>query len=147
MFKYIYMAMSFLFINKNLIMRDPTEKVYLNTPPNYKFTKRELCSLYILQDKILNFLIFQNLQNFQKNRMYFGIVGLFCTMNRYVEYRIRILCILLYMRTYFKYVSTLKIEISRPPQIEQIPRSISRTIFYLIPKFKIQNPTAAAVEF
>ena len=36
--------------------------------------------------------------------MCFGIVGVFCIINRYFEYRIRILCIFLYMGTYFKFV-------------------------------------------
>ena len=31
--------------------------------------------------------------------MYFGVVGVFCTINCYFEYRIRIQCILLYRGT------------------------------------------------
>ena len=37
-----------------------------------------------------------------KNEMYFSICCVFCTINCYFEYRIRILCIFLYMGTYFK---------------------------------------------
>ena len=64
---------------------------------------------------------------FRKFRMYFGIVGLFCTINRYFAYRIRILCIFLYMGTYFKdmfrHFSTPKIEIVRPQKIEKSQKS------------------------
>ena len=34
--------------------------------------------------------------------MYFGIVGVFCIISCYFEYRTRILCIWLYMETWFK---------------------------------------------
>ena len=37
--------------------------------------------------------------------MYFGILGVFCTINWYFEYRIRIRCTFLYMGTYFKDLS------------------------------------------
>ena len=60
--------------------------------------------------------------------MYFGIFGLFCTINCYFEYRIRIVCIFLYVGTYFEdfcFHSTPKIEIFRPPQIEHLPRSVN----------------------
>ena len=47
-------------------------------------------------------------------RKYFGILGLFCAINRYFEYRIRFLCIFLYMGTWckdiFLHFSTPKIE-------------------------------------
>ena len=35
-------------------------------------------------------------------RMYFGIYGVFCIINCYFEYGIRILCIFLYIGRYFK---------------------------------------------
>ena len=34
--------------------------------------------------------------------IYFGVLGVFCTINCYFEYRIWILCIYLYMGTYFE---------------------------------------------
>ena len=34
--------------------------------------------------------------------MYFSILGVLCTINCYFEYRIRVLCLLLYMGTYLK---------------------------------------------
>ena len=39
---------------------------------------------------------------FPKCRNYFGVDGLFCIINVYFEYRIRILCIGLYIGTWFK---------------------------------------------
>ena len=42
--------------------------------------------------------------HFSKFRKYFDIVGIFCIINRYFEYRIRIRCIWLYMGTWFKIV-------------------------------------------
>ena len=36
--------------------------------------------------------------------VYFDMLGIFCTINCYFEYRIRIMCIFLYMGTYFKYI-------------------------------------------
>ena len=60
-----------------------------------------------------------------KNRVSFGIVGVFCIIDRYFEYRIRILCIFLYMGTYFKCIfehcSTQQIEPFRPPQSTIFP--------------------------
>ena len=46
----------------------------------------------------LDFLkLFEIFQHFPKCRMYVGIVGMFCIMNHYFEYRIRIVCITLYV--------------------------------------------------
>ena len=60
-----------------------------------------------------------------ENRMYFGIVGLFCIINCYFEYRIRILCIFPYMGTYFKdivrHFSTPKIKFPTPPKPSIFP--------------------------
>ena len=39
---------------------------------------------------------------FSTFRKYFGIFGIFCIINRYFEYRIRIRCIWLYLGTWFK---------------------------------------------
>ena len=64
-----------------------------------------------------------------KLRKRFGIVGLFCTINRCFEYRIRILCIFLYMGTWckdnFRHFSSPKIEFVRLPQIEFFLRSVN----------------------
>ena len=43
-----------------------------------------------------------NFRNFLIPRKYFGIFGVLCIINRYFEYRIRILCIWLYMGTSVK---------------------------------------------
>ena len=58
------------------------------------FTKYELWKVYILHFNIL-------LKNpfLQKVRKCFGICCVSCIINRYFEYRIRILCIYLYMGT------------------------------------------------
>ena len=50
------------------------------------------------------FLFLSFLQNFEKwnVRIYFGILGVICNKNWYFEYDIRILCILMYIGTYFK---------------------------------------------
>ena len=60
------------------------------------------------------FLIFQNSESI------LAFFGPFCIINRYFEYRIRILCIFLYMGTWckdiFRHFSTPKIEfVSTPP--------------------------------
>ena len=47
---------------------------------------------------LFRFLIFE--QSILRN--YFGMLGVLCTINCYSEYRIRILCICLYMGTYVK---------------------------------------------
>ena len=39
---------------------------------------------------------------FSKFRKYFSVFAVFCTINRYFEYRNRIRCIELYMGTWFK---------------------------------------------
>ena len=54
-----------------------------------------------LNNKIQNrkFNISEIFQQFPKNRKCFGIDGVFCAINRYFEYRIRILYISLYMGT------------------------------------------------
>ena len=72
-----------------------------------KNTKVELWSLYMLF--FLEFLMFSNISLNPNFRMYVGMIGLFCTINCYFEYSIRILCICLYMGTYFK-------DIFRPPK-------------------------------
>ena len=60
--------------------------------------------------------------HFAKSRKYFGIVGLICTINRYFEYRIRILCICLYMGTWFKYIlRPPKIDFFDPPKSKLFP--------------------------
>ena len=46
--------------------------------------------------------VFQNVRLFGFVRKYFGIVGVICTINCYFESRIQILCIFLYMGTYFR---------------------------------------------
>ena len=70
---------------------------------NPRFTKYELCNLYILQNKSLSvlksFVLFQSVLNFRK---YFGVFGLFWAIYRYFEYRIRNLRIRLYMGTWVK---------------------------------------------
>ena len=48
---------------------------------------------------------FDFLDVFELLQMYFDIFGVFCTINRYFEYRIWIQCIFLYMGTYFKDIS------------------------------------------
>ena len=64
------------------------------------------------------FYFFEIAQSIQTFRKYFYIVGLFCTRTHYFEYRIRILCIFLYMGAYFKYIfrhfSSPQIEFSTP---------------------------------
>ena len=66
------------------------------------------------------FVFFKIFQHFPEIRKCFGVFGVFCTINRYFEYRIRILRSFLYMQTQVKYIfehfSTPKIEIFRPPQ-------------------------------
>ena len=69
-----------------------------------KITKYELWNSNIIQNRSLkslsfSFSFFCNFTFFHKDRMYFGIVGLFCIINVYFEYRIQILCIELYMGT------------------------------------------------
>ena len=62
------------------------------------------------------FFFLQNVPNFRK---YFGMFGLFCTINRYFGYRIRILCIFLYMgiwcKDIFRHYPTPKINFFDPP--------------------------------
>ena len=61
-----------------------------------------------------DFLIFfEVFEQIPKTRMYFCILVLFCTINPYFEYRLRILWILLYMGTYFKHIFR---HFSTPPQ-------------------------------
>ena len=59
-----------------------------------KNTKYELWNLYIIQNKyfFVMFPIFSEM-SFSKIRKYFDIVGVFCIINRYFKYRIRILYI------------------------------------------------------
>ena len=59
-----------------------------------KITKYELWNLSILHNKSLMFFdVSEKFQNNQTFRRYFDIVGVFCTIYCYFEYRIRILCI------------------------------------------------------
>ena len=82
------------------IQKSPNYKIYKNTKlqnlqkiPNsnygiYTYNKiRIWCFVFLLD--------FPN--GFTTFRMHFGIVALFCTINHYFEYRIRIRCIWLYM--------------------------------------------------
>ena len=62
---------------------------------------------------------------FPKVRMHFGMFGLFCIINCYFEYSIRILRIFLYMGTYFKDIFDPQIEFVRPSKIENVPRSVN----------------------
>ena len=55
------------------------------------FTKYDLWNLYKLQNEEL--FVFEVFQLFPIFRMYFRILGVFCTINCYFEYRIRVLCI------------------------------------------------------
>ena len=74
------------------------------------FTKYELCNLYKIQNKksdlskhILRsktFVFLSRIFWFLWNT--FDIFGVFCIINCYLEYRIRILCIFLYIGAYFK---------------------------------------------
>ena len=67
-----------------------------------EITKYELCNLYILQNKNLKFSIFRKSNIFQIFESILAFVGLFCIIDCYFEYRIRIRCIWLYMGTWFK---------------------------------------------
>ena len=58
-----------------------------------KVTKYELWKLYIYQNNELDFLKFFDFQKSPKCRMYFSMFGICCTINRYFDYRSRILCI------------------------------------------------------
>ena len=82
------------------------------TYENYKFYKIWFVQFIYITKKNGNF------RKYHKFRIYFGIVGVFCIINRCFEYRIRILCIFLYTGTNFKDIlrqlSTPKIEIVRP---------------------------------
>ena len=62
---------------------------------NPKFIKYELWNLYIIQNKNVFLFYFPCFffENSPNVRKYFGIVGVFCIINRYFEYRIRIRCI------------------------------------------------------
>ena len=75
--------------------------------------------IHITESKYLFF------QTFTKYRKYFGVVGLLSIINCYFEYRIPILCILLYMGPWVKYIfehfPTPKIEINRPPKSTVFP--------------------------
>ena len=53
--------------------------------------------------------------------MYVGVVGVFCILNLYYEYDIRILCTLLYIGTYFKD----RVRQFSGPKIENVPRSVN----------------------
>ena len=62
--------------------------------------------------------------------MYFGILGVFCTINYYFEYRIRIMCIFLYMGTYFKdifrhFSNPQNHKIFDPPKVKNKSRSVN----------------------
>ena len=52
--------------------------------------------------KNCQFLDFSICINFSKKRKCFSMFGVFCIINLYCEYRVRILCIFLYTGTYFK---------------------------------------------
>ena len=85
--------------------------------------------IYIYNKKEFVFLqVSEHFPQNRKSRMYFGIAGLFCTINCYFEYRNRILCIFLYMGTYFKdifeHFSTPK-SIFLDPQIDNFPTSVT----------------------
>ena len=104
--------------NIKKLQKIPKSKIYKIIKTNSKY---ELCNIYIYYKiKFIHFLrFFEKIKCFQTFRKYFGIVGLFCTINRYFEYRIRILCIFLYMGTWckdiFRHFPTPKIELFRPP--------------------------------
>ena len=57
--------------------------------------------------------------------IFFGVVGVFCTINHYFEFGIRILCIFLYIGSYFKDIFELF--------LETCPRSVNnfRTNYFL----------------
>ena len=61
-------------------------------------------TLIILKSDFLKNMDFWFSRTFPKKRKYSVIVGLLCIINCYFEYRIRILCIWLYMRTWFKMI-------------------------------------------
>ena len=68
-------------------------------------------------NKFLNYAIFRN---FPKGRKYFGIFGLFCIINSYFEYRIRIR---LYMGTWLKYYFCDFVRFSR--KLQKCPSSVT----------------------
>ena len=66
---------------------------------NPKITKYELCNLYVLQNenlKCLKFFVFYLYVPIFESILAFLVY--FVQLNRYFEYRIRILCIFLYMQ-------------------------------------------------
>ena len=73
----------------------PTRVIYINikiqdykTYKNYKIWNMQF--IHNTKLKIVFFFTVFLFRNFPDNRKYFGV---FCTINRYFEYRIRILCI------------------------------------------------------
>ena len=79
-------------------MREPLEMVTASRMQNMvEIRKKNTYFVSILRFSIL---ICSNKICFFK--MYFGIGGVLCIINCYFEYRIRILCPLLYMGTYLK---------------------------------------------
>ena len=64
---------------------------------------------------------FEQFPNKSINEKYFGIFGIPCKTNCYFEYRIRILCIFLYMGTYFKLI----FDIFRRRRRRRVPSSSS----------------------
>ena len=58
--------------------------------------------------------------------MYVGSVGVFCTMNCYFENRIRILCIFLHIRIYFKCILTFVRRRRRPLSVRPSRRPSRR---------------------
>ena len=74
----------------------PTRVIYINIKKNRQLPKYKNNDM-----QNMNYGIYTNYKIqfrrffvfFAKSSMYFGIFGLFCIINRYIEYRIRILCI------------------------------------------------------
>ena len=78
-------------------MREPSKKVTASRMQNMvEIHKKNRYFVTILLFRFLNF------WKILICLMYFGVAGVLFTTNCYFEYRIRILCLLLYMGTYLK---------------------------------------------
>ena len=87
-------------------------------------------------------------QTFPKTRKYFGMFGLFCKINCYFEYRIRILCIFLYMGTYFKWISDISPSSPCPVVVvvlcPSVPSSVPSSSSVLCPSVPSSVPSSSS---